>query len=138
MKNFYAREYERMEQALGVFEPRLTPDLIAKVREAYNAPDWNWRFSNGCNVVDERFWPNRYFPPCVTHDYACVRANKAKTRKEADAIRKQGDKDFFELNKAFGLPMFRLPGRGFMNSVFGRFVGVRFWWFAASRWSVPK
>lgn len=132
-------EYERMRGSLMIFDGVLTEDLLLAIICAYTDEadiEWDWfRDSDGCTFVDEFFWPTRFFPPCIVHDYWCERARRSATRKEGDIIRREGDWIFFRLNKIYGLPFLfaRLS-----KSVCGRFVGVRCQWWFRTRWTLPK
>ena len=152
-EEWFIWERRRMEATVRAFKDKLSQELKDAIAEAYNLDNeigWDWRTSNGCNFVDERYWPTIYFVPCVVHDYWCEKAKRAKTRREADRIRARGDYLFLLLNRAYGLPLWgsraytrpdgtKAPGVYVWNSSLGRFLGVRLgWWFGMSRRHVPK
>ena len=129
---FYQAELQRMRRSIALFRPRLSPKTEEFIMDAYDDRHkigWDWRESDGCTGVSERYWVSRYFPPCVAHDYACERANRAKTRKEADKIRAEGDKYFFKANLAYGLPWVVCVVRH---------IGVRSYWNFIGRWEIPE
>jgi hypothetical protein len=42
----------------------------AEILEALDSPAWDWfNDCDGCTAVSEAYWPTRYFPPCLRHDY---------------------------------------------------------------------
>ena len=42
----------------------------AEILEALDSAKWDWyRDCDGCTLVSEVYWPNKYFPPCLRHDY---------------------------------------------------------------------
>lgn len=126
---FYKAEKQRMASSLEIFFEKLDEPTIQFLIISYSTQSWDWKTSDGCTGVSERYWPNQYFPPCVAHDYQCVLANRASTRKEADRVRKAGDKLFHKANKAYGLPWF---------SRTIRYWGVRRYWMFVGRWKIPK
>lgn len=146
--SFYAREFSWIKLKVARLERfgRINLEARKFLFSAFSALNyreenplfWDWRTSDGCTGVDERFWETSFFPPCVAHDYQCVLAARQPTRKEADKVRAYGDRMFFATNRAFGLDMFRCPGFGFRQSVIGRWVGPRCYWWLIGRWEIPE
>ena len=117
-------EYTRMLLMLALYDPE--KDIAHKIKEAYDSNEWDWRTCDGCTASSELHSPTgTRFPPCVRHDYDCWRASKAKTIKEADKIRYEGDKLLYRACRAFG--------SGFRPS-FRRFYGPRLYWLFCGRW----
>ena len=117
-------EYARMLLALALYDP--SDEIKHDIKEAYDAKDWRWQDCDGCTGVSELHSPiGMRFPPCVRHDYDCWRSYQAKTIKEADKIRLEGDKRFYRTQRAFGVSRTRATGR---------VAGVRTAWCLWYRW----
>jgi len=119
---------QRMEISLVLYEPRR--EVVDAMLAAYNDPDWDYKKSDGCTLVSElHFPPGSKFPPCVLHDHWCWKASQAKTRKEADKIRRAGDTLFFRAMLDYGVNPVRAAAR---------WSGVRFYWTVLGTWTPPK
>ncbi len=84
------------------------PDLV---------PDWDWfRDCDGCTCVSEDFWPTKYFPPCLRHDFDWAVGNPI--------FRSNGR--FYRLSRRYQLTKARAGLRWF---------GVTAAWFLYFRWT---
>ena len=108
------REYRRILKSFEVFS--VPPTLCAQVVEALESQRWDWyRDSDGCTCVSEVFWPTKYFPPCVRHDYDCRIGTPGP-----EAARR-----FYRLQRAYGVGRPRAALRT---------AGVFLAWYAWFRW----
>lgn len=89
-------EYARI---LASFEVLSVPaDARAEILEALHAPNWDWFTQcDGCTAVSEVYWPTRYFPPCLRHDYDWAVGNPIP----AANLR------FYRLQRIYGMSRFR-------------------------------
>jgi hypothetical protein len=64
------RETER-RRIMESFEVLNIPaDVQALVVEALDSDKWDWfRDCDGCTCVSEMYWPTKFFPPCLRHDF---------------------------------------------------------------------
>jgi len=118
-------EYCKMQESIAFYKPR--QEVIDFIMDAYNAHDWDWRNSDGCTGVSEAHFPKGYrWPPCVGHDYTCWQSRRAKSKKQADAIRREGDRKFLMAMKDYGRP----------SMAKWRWAGVRLAYWAWYRWFI--
>ncbi|MBU4459273.1 MAG: hypothetical protein KJ579_01795 [Verrucomicrobia bacterium] len=61
-------ERERIVASFATFS---VPEWArAEILEALDSKEWDWfRDCDGCTCVSEAYWPTKYFPPCLRHDY---------------------------------------------------------------------
>jgi len=61
-------EYHRIIESFDVLSvPR---DIQVLIREALDSKSWDWfKECDGCTCVSEMYWPTKYFPPCLRHDF---------------------------------------------------------------------
>lgn len=108
------REFDRIIRSFDVFS--IPVDIRREIIEALESERWDWfRDSDGCTCVTEIFWPTKYFPPCVRHDYDC----RIGTPGGQAAIR------FYRIQRAYGVGKIRSAGRS---------IGVFVAWYAWFRW----
>lgn len=64
------RQIER-DRILASFETFSVPeDARREILEALDSTEWDWfRDCDGCTCVTEVYWPTKYFPPCMRHDF---------------------------------------------------------------------
>jgi hypothetical protein len=67
------RKMER-DRIIASFEVLSVPeDIQAVIREALDSDKWDWfKDCDGCTGVSEIYWPTKFFPPCLRHDFDCV------------------------------------------------------------------
>jgi len=108
------REYDRIIRSFEVFS--VPEDIRAEIREALDSDKWDWfRDCDGCTCVSEIYWPTRYFPPCVRHDFDCQTGDN----RWAANVR------FYRIQRAYGV--------GRLRSAI-RFAGVTLAWYGWMRW----
>jgi len=94
----------------------LPEELRALVREAVESDAWDWfRDCDGCTLVSELYWPTIYFPPCLRHDFDCIRGDGG-----AAASRR-----FYRLQRAYGMTALRSGLRA---------SAVTLAWYAVLQW----
>jgi hypothetical protein len=107
-------ERARIERSFDVFG--LSPEHRALIVAALDAEAWDWFDDcDGCTCVSELHWPTKYFPPCVRHDFDCVRG-------KGDW---QASRRFYALQRAYGVPVWRSSLRAGAVTAF---------WYAWGRW----
>ena len=107
-------ERARIEGSFEVFV--LTAAQRAAIVEALDSPEWDWfNDCDGCTCVSELHWPTRYFPPCLRHDYDCIRG-------KGDLA---ASKRFYDLQRAYGVPVWRASLRA---------GAVTVAWYSWGRW----
>jgi hypothetical protein len=85
-------ERKRIVDSFDVFD--IPPDLRALVMEALESGKWDWfRDCDGCTFVSEVYWPTIYFPPCLRHDFDCIRGQGGW----------EASKRFYHLQRAYGV-----------------------------------
>jgi hypothetical protein len=98
MKRQATRESERarIEKSFDVFG--LGARQRGLILEALDSGAWDWyRDCDGCTSVSELYWPTKYFPPCLRHDFDCATGNGGLT----------GSRIFYDLQRAYGVPRWR-------------------------------
>jgi hypothetical protein len=89
-------ERARIEKSFDVFG--LGARQRGLILEALDSGAWDWfRDCDGCTSVSELYWPTKYFPPCLRHDYDCATGNGGLT----------GSRIFYDLQRAYGVPRWR-------------------------------
>jgi hypothetical protein len=99
------------------FEVFNLPELERReILEALDSDKWDWYTEcDGCTAVSEVYWPNKYFPPCLRHDFDFV------TSKEGVAANAR----FYRMQRAYGMNRVRAGIR---------WTGVTLAWFAWFKW----
>ena len=107
-------EYNRIIESFDVLS--VPAEIQALIREALDSPKWDW-FKNcdGCTAVSEVYWPTKYFPPCLRHDFDWFTGNGGW----ASNVR------FYRIQRAYGMD----PVRSGI-----RFAGVTLAWYTAFKW----
>lgn len=96
MKTDRRTEYGRILESFNVFD--IPGDLQILVVEALKSDRWDWfEDCDGCTGVSEVYWPTKYFPPCLRHDFDC---HIGQGGWEASRI-------FYRLQRAYGIPVWR-------------------------------
>ncbi len=61
-------EYHRIIESFDVLSVPVGIRML--VREALDSTQWDWFADcDGCTGVSEVYWPTKYFPPCLRHDF---------------------------------------------------------------------
>jgi hypothetical protein len=96
------RETER-RRVIESFDVLSVPeDIQALIREALDSDKWDWfKDCDGCTGVSEIYWPTKYFPPCLRHDFDCATGNNG-----LDASLR-----FYRVQRAYGVDPVRAGGR---------------------------
>jgi hypothetical protein len=89
-------ERRRIEKSFEVF------GLLQRHREliveALDSDVWDWfRDCDGCTGVPDMYWPTKYFPPCLRHDFDWTIGNGGL----------DGSRTFYDLQRAYGMPRWR-------------------------------
>ena len=64
-------ERHRIVESFDVFS--VPAGIQAEIREALDSAAWDWfRDCDGYTCVSEIYWPTKYFPPCLRHDFDCA------------------------------------------------------------------
>ena len=91
-------------------------DVQQLILEAINSPEWKWFDDcDGCTCVSEEFWPTKYFPPCLRHDFDWATGRGGP----------ESNARFFRIQRIYGIPAF---GAGV------RWLGVTLAWWAWFKW----
>ena len=107
-------ERARIVESFGVFG--LGERARAEILEALDSDRWDWYADcDGCTLVSEVYWPNKYFPPCLRHDFDFM------TGKDGPAANAR----FYRLQRAYGMGRFRASIR---------WIGVTAAWFGWYKW----
>lgn len=108
------RERDRIVESFVVLSIPLRER--AEILEAINSDKWDWyKDCDGCTAVTEVYWPNKYFPPCVRHDFDW---GTGKGGIEANAR-------FYRIQQAYGMSRVRAGAR---------WLGVTVSWFGWYKW----
>ncbi|MEI6787713.1 MAG: hypothetical protein WCL49_04455 [bacterium] len=109
-----ATEYHRIIESFDVLNvPR---DIQVLVREALDSKSWDWFTKcDGCTCVSEMYWPTKYFPPCLRHDFDWQTGHGGW---EANAR-------FYRIQRAYRMSALQAGTR---------FVGVTAAWFTWFKW----
>ncbi len=87
-----------------------------EILEALDSDRWDWYADcDGCTLVSEVYWPNKYFPPCLRHDFDFM------TGKDGAAANAR----FYRLQRAYGMGKVRAAVR---------WLGVTAAWFGWFKW----
>lgn len=109
-----AHERERIVDSFSVLD--IGEREQAEILEALNSDKWDWyKQCDGCTCVSEAYWPNKYFPPCLRHDFDFLTSNKGI----------EANNRFYRISKAYGMPRVRAAVR---------WLGVTAGWFTWFKW----
>jgi hypothetical protein len=109
-----AVEYHRIVESFDVFS--VPAEMRLEILEAVDSPAWDWyRDCDGCTCVSEVYWPTKYFPPCLRHDFDCATGHNG-----IGASRR-----FYRIQRAYGMPAVRAGARA---------VGVTVAWYCWLKW----
>jgi hypothetical protein len=109
-----AGERSRIVASFGVFG--LSNQQRGWILEALDSTAWDWFTDcDGCTRVSEVYWPTKYFPPCLRHDFDCARGDGGW----------DGSGRFYELQRAYGMPRWRAGVRAAVVTVNWYALG---WW----------
>ena len=112
------REYVRIVRSFSVFN--IPPRICAEILEALHSLRWDWhRDCDGCTCVTEIFWPTKYFPPCVRHDFDCHIGTPGT----------ESSARFYRIQRAYGVSAARSGLRT---------VGVFVAWYAWFKWEQER
>lgn len=107
-------EYRRIVESLDVFS--VPPVIQAEILEALHSSAWDWYADcDGCTCVTEIYWPTKYFPPCVRHDFDCATGHNG-----IGASRR-----FYRIMRAYGIDRVRASVRA---------LGVTAAWYTWLKW----
>jgi hypothetical protein len=107
-------ERARIIASFAVF--KIPAWMQQKVIEALDSDKWNWfEDCDGCTCVSEVYWPTKYFPPCLRHDFDWNTGNGGA----------ESNRLFYELNVAYGMPKTRAGIR---------WLGVTLAWYFWAKW----
>lgn len=88
----------------------------AEILEALDSDKWDWyNDCDGCTFVSEVYWPNRFFPPCLRHDFDFLTSGNGM---ETNAR-------FYRIQRAYGMTRVRAAVR---------WLGVTAGWFGWFKW----
>jgi len=118
-------EYRRILKSFDVFG--LSTEHRTLIREALDSNEWDWfQDCDGCTAVSELHWPTKYFPPCLRHDFDCIRGNGDPSSPKGYAETGWGaSRRFYALQRAYGVPVWRAALRTGAVTAF---------WYAWRRW----
>ena len=102
---------------LASFETFSVPDWARRdILEALDSPEWNWfEDTDGCTCVSEVYWPNKFFPPCLRHDFDWFTGRPVWP----------ANFRFYRLQRVYRMTVLR-------SAV--RFAGVTVGWYAFFKW----
>ncbi len=109
-----AREYRRIVASFDVLD--VPEGARAEIMEALESSAWDWfRDCDGCTGVSEIYWPTRYFPPCLRHDFDCALGNGGL----------EASRRFYRLMRAYGVNRVQAGVRA---------AGVTLAWYGWFKW----
>ncbi len=107
-------ERARIVESFGVFS--LGDRERTEILEALDSGLWDWYADcDGCTLVSEVYWPNKYFPPCLRHDF------DFQTGKDGLSSNAR----FYRLQRVYGMTRVRASIR---------WIGVTAAWFGWYKW----
>jgi hypothetical protein len=107
-------EYHRVIDSFDVFS--IPARMRAEIREALDSPLWDWfKDCDGCTCVSEVYWPTKYFPPCLRHDFDCATGHNGL----------QASRRFYRIQRAYRM--------GRLHAGL-RFLGVTAAWYVWLKW----
>ena len=107
-------EFGRIIESFNVFD--VPGEFQILVVEALKSDRWDWfEDCDGCTCVSEVYWPTKYFPPCVRHDFDCFIGQGGWN----------ASKRFYRLQRAYGMGRVRSWVRA---------AAVTVTWYAWGRW----
>ena len=108
------QERARIVESFGVFG--LGERERGEILEALDSDKWDWyRDCDGCTLVSEVYWPNKYFPPCLRHDFDFLTGNDGLA----------ANARFYRIMLAYGMTRARAAVR---------WLGVTAGWFGWFKW----
>lgn len=109
-------ERDEILEALMTTDQRQAKADAAAGGKAPPVHPWDW-FTNcdGCTGVSEDFWPTKYFPPCLRHDFDWYTGNNVA----------QANARFYRLSRRYGFTKARAAVR---------WAGVTLAWYAFFKW----
>ena len=108
------QERTRIVESFGVFG--LGERERSEILEALDSDKWDWyEECDGCTLVSEVYWPNKYFPPCLRHDFDFLTSGEGMV----------ANARFYRIMRAYGMTRAR-------SAV--RWLGVTAAWFAWFKW----
>ena len=111
------RENERYRIIESFNVLNVPEDIQALIREALDSEKWDWfKDCDGCTAVSEVYWPTRYFPPCLRHDFDWFTGNGGW----------ESNVRFYRIQLAYGMSPIRAGIR---------FAGVTAAWYAWCKWT---
>ncbi|MBU4459192.1 MAG: phospholipase [Verrucomicrobia bacterium] len=88
----------------------------AEILEAIDSPAWDWfRDCDGCTCVSESYWPTKFFPPCLRHDFDWFVGHSVW----------ESNRRFYRLSRRYRMTRLRAGWR---------FVGVTLGWYGFFKW----
>jgi hypothetical protein len=107
-------EYARIVQSFAVFS--VPADIRTEILEALHSSAWDWyRDCDGCTCVSEIYWPTKYFPPCLRHDFDCATGHNGTA----------ASRRFYRIQRAYGVNRVQAGARA---------MGVTVAWYAWLKW----
>ena len=107
-------ERARIVESFQVFDLGETDRNL--ILEALDSKEWDWFIDcDGCTMVSEIYWPTKYFPPCLRHDFDWYTGRGGP----------QSNARFYHLMRAYGVVRARAALR---------WLGVTAAWYAWYRW----
>lgn len=115
-------ERARIENSFGVFS--IPVRERSEIIEALDSGLWDWyRDCDGCTLVSDVYWPNKFFPPCLRHDFDFATGQNGVEANER----------FYRIQRAYGMGRVRAAVR---------WLGVSAAWFSWFKWrnmmTLPK
>jgi hypothetical protein len=107
-------EHARIEASFKVLE---VPEREkAEILEALDSTLWDWyKDCDGCTFVGEVYWPTRFFPPCLRHDFDFLTGQQGAV----------ANNRFYRLQRIYGMNRVRASIR---------WIGVTAAWFSWFKW----
>jgi hypothetical protein len=111
-----SREAERRRIVASFKVFNVPPAERAEILEAVDSKAWDWFVDcDGCTCVSESFWPTKYFPPCLRHDFDWFVGHPVW----------QSNRRFYRLSRRYRMTRLRAGWR---------FVGVTLGWYGFFKW----
>ncbi len=107
-------ERNRIVESFDVLN--IPQQIRAEILDALDSPLWNWFHDcDGCTCVSEMYWPTKYFPPCLRHDFDWFIGHGGA----------ESNLRFYRIQRAYGMT-------GFISGV--RYAGVTLAWYGFFKW----
>ena len=111
---FRGVERRRVVASFKVFN--VPPEEQAEILEAIDSPAWDWFADcDGCTCVSESYWPTKFFPPCMRHDFDWFVGHPVW----------ESNRRFYRLSRRYRMTRMRAGWR---------FVGVTLGWYGFFKW----